>query len=196
MLVGTLLSPYIFDAISYYGCYCIAIFLSGSVAAYLMFVVKEIPPVLETCKSCNQIKKDNEHKCGELMHTQPGEYSSKQPSGDPHHFDVSNHTKSINGDSNSVYTNDENNQQSFCDNFIYVVKNYIFIPFYETLKVVTKRRSENLRFLIILLISLYAFFWFAVEEMLMWYNYLQLAFSGFDGEDYAWFSSFTYLCRK
>jgi hypothetical protein len=165
-----------------------------------MFVVKEIPPVLETCKSCNKIKKDNEHTCAASMHKQHGEYSSNRPSGDPHHLDLStskyNHTKSINGDSASDYTNDENNHQSCCDNFLFVVKNYIFIPFYETIKVVTKKRSENLRFFIILIISIYAFFWFAVEEMLMWYNYLQLAFLGFDGEDYAWFSSFTYLCRK
>ena len=43
MLLGTLLSPYVFDAIDYYGCYSLAISFNALVTLYFFFVVKEIP---------------------------------------------------------------------------------------------------------------------------------------------------------
>ena len=39
-------------------------------------------------------------------------------------------------------------------------------------------------------------FWFAVEEMLMQYNYLLEAFPGFDGDLYSIFTSVNYVCSK
>ena len=60
MLIGTILSPYMFNAISYYGCYGLAIALSGLVSAYLIFVVKEIPKPVDNLiyTTCDQIEKD------------------------------------------------------------------------------------------------------------------------------------------
>ena len=43
MLIGTLLSPYAFNAIDYYGCYSLAISFNAVVILYFFFVVKEIP---------------------------------------------------------------------------------------------------------------------------------------------------------
>ena len=48
MLIGTLLSPYIFGAIKYYGCYSLAISLNMLVTVYFLLMVKEMATVLIT----------------------------------------------------------------------------------------------------------------------------------------------------
>ena len=168
MLVGTVLSPYMFDAISYYGCYGLAITLSGLVSAYFLFVIKEIPKPVDN---------------NEMEMTVP-KYSNN---------------KSVNGDNDSDYTIDKAHpQSSCCDNFLFIVTNYIGLPIYEMVKVPFKKRQQNLRALLLIIIGTYALFWFAVEEMLMQYNYLMQSFIaiGFDGEDMSWFSTINYLLSK
>ena len=96
------------------------------------------------------------------------------------------------------------NDQSCCNSFVWMLRVYIFTPIwlmmlqpcYEMIMVLFRKRRGRLQFLIILIISTYALFWFAVEEMLMQYNYLIEAFPGFDGEDMSWFSTANYLCSK
>ena len=182
MLLGTLLSPFMFDAISYYGCYGISITLCGLMAAYFMFFVKECP------KNANLSEKSEAYQNANKPQIKNG----------PSPYKLNN---SINYDTNSDYTNDDYADQS-CLNSL--ANNYIIsqiyslflLPCWSMWKVLFKRRSGNLQFIVILIMSIYALFWFAVEEMMMQYNYLLEAFPGFDGDAYSIFTSVNYTCSK
>ena len=200
MLIGTLLSPFMFDAISYYGCYGTSIVLSGLMAAYFMFFVKECPKPENICEQCNKPLKDCSEKCQMYVYrnqeknkTRPQPY---KPNG------------SINYDTTSEYSNDDYVDQSCCNSLQSclhnLANNYICIQIYDLFllpcwsmwKVLFKRRSGNLQFIVILIMSIYALYWFAVEEMMMQYNYLLEAFPGFDGDLYSIFTSVNYTCSK
>ena len=182
MLLGTLLSPFMFDAISYYGCYGISITLCGLMAAYFMFFVKECP------KPENLSEKSEAYQSGNKPQIKNG----------PSPYKVTN---SVNYDTNSDYTNDDYADQSCINN---LANNYIIsqiyslflLPCWSMWKVLFKRRSGKLQFIVILIMSIYALFWFAVEEMMMQYNYLLEAFPGFDGDKYSIFTSVNYTCSK
>ena len=76
MLVGTLLSPYIFDAIDYYGCYGLAIALNAIVLTYFIFLIKELPkPKNQNCQMCHHPHTSNT-ACHALLLT--GEGSNNQ----------------------------------------------------------------------------------------------------------------------
>ena len=205
MLIGTVLSPYMFDAISYYGCYGLAITLCGLVSAYLIFVVKEIHKPVDNliCITCNQIKKDQDHKCSEVTNKQIENYVEDQPSGEAQQRQMTvpkyNNNKSL-AENNDTYhvMSESHSQSSCCRKFLFFVTNYIGLPIYEMVKVPFKKRQQNLRALLLIIIGTYALFWFAVEEMLMQYNYLMQSFIaiGFDGEDMSWFSTINYLLSK
>ena len=196
MLVGTLLSPYIFDAISYYGCYGIAVTLSGLMVGYFMFIVKEVPRPANLCQKCNQPLNDHNENCKVYLYKNPG---------NNHNRSLPSKLKpSINYDTTSEYTNDEYIGKSCCNSVFNYMNNYVFRPTYTLMilpcwsmwKVLFKRRSGNLQFIVILIIAIYALFWFAVEEMVMQYNYLLEAFPGFDGDLYSIFTSVNYTCSK
>ena len=186
MLIGTLLSPYIFGAIKYYGCYGLAISFNALVTVYFLLFVKEIPRLAsnETSKICETIheKKEMVSKYG----------SVSNPSC------TNAHEKARNAILNS-HTSLNNNlctkSKYFCSQIkmIFIVG---FISFTEMVSVVIRKRKGRLQFLIVLILSIYALFWFALEEMLMQYNYLIEAFPGFDGDDMAWFSATSYICSK
>ena len=73
MLIGTLLSPYIFGAINYYGCYGLAISFNTLVTVYFLFFVKEIPRPAsnEKPKICENILHNTEKvsKYGSVSNT-------------------------------------------------------------------------------------------------------------------------------
>ena len=169
MLIGTLLSPYIFDGINYYGCYGLAITLAGLMSAYCIFLVKEAPNPNEPLK------------------LSPGKSRNLSPPYKP--------KSSINYDTNSEYTNDEYIDQSCCYNFYNLIV-LMATSCLDMFKVLFTKRKGNLQFIVILIITIYALFWFAVEEMLMQYNYLLEAFPGFDGDLYSIFTSVNYVCSK
>ena len=186
MLIGTLLSPYIFGAINYYGCYGLAISFNALVTVYFLLFIKEIPRPAsnETSKICEKIhgKREKVSKYGSVSNTS---YPNADEKTD-----------------NEI----QNNQTSFNNNlckkskyFFYQIKMIFMIgfrSFIEMVSVVIRRRKGRLQFLIVLIISIYALFWFALEEMLMQYNYLIEAFPGFDGDDMAWFSATSYICSE
>lgn len=192
MLIGTLLSPYIFDALKYYGCYSLAIILNAIVLAYFVFAVKEIPkPVIkQRCEVCNQNHKEHVHTCEALLTNDP-----------PPPYQL---PWTVNGDTTSNESEISGNGRLCCTHLVSMLKNYIFIPIWtfmlqpctEMIQTIIRRREGHLRLLILIIISVYSLFWFAVEEMLMQYNYLLAAFPSFDGEDMAWFSTTSYLCSK
>ena len=184
MLIGTLLSPYVFDAIDYYGCYSLAISFNALVTLYFFFVVKEIP-------------KPSSHDKSKI-------YEKDRP-------DVKNASENLEKESNTSYTashgkavNEKHNtginysctSLKNCFSQIPVLFMIAFTSFMDMVAVVLRKRKGRLQFLIILIISIYALFWFAVEEMLMQYNYLLEAFPGFDGEDMTLFSTASYVCSK
>ena len=187
MLIGTLLSPYVFDAIDYYGCYSLAISFNALVTLYFFFVVKEIPKPSSHDKSKvyekdrPDLKKEGENFEKDLDTS----YSAS-------------HGKAVNEKHNTgtsgcnyLCTSLKN-----CFSQIPVLLMIAFTSFMDMVAVVLRKRKGRLQFLIILIISIYALFWFAVEEMLMQYNYLLEAFPGFDGEDMALFSTASYVCSK
>ena len=167
MLIGTLLSPYIFDSINYYGCYGLAISFNALVLAYFLFAVKEIPKT-------------------DAPYNQNG--------------------GNINGDAKLKHGNNRETavDRSWLDVVRDIFKKYVYVPIltlmllpcYEMIKVLLRRRQGRLQFLIFLIILTYALFWFAVEEMLMQYNYLVQAFPGFDGDDMSKFSTTSYSLSK
>ena len=73
---------------------------------------------------------------------------------------------------------------------------FLIRPFIEMIQTIFRKRNGNLRLLILIIIGIYSLYWFQLEEMLMQYNYLIVAFSGFDGEDMSLFSTATYSCSK
>ena len=195
MLIGTLLSPYIFDALKYYGCYSLAIILNALVLAYFIFAVKEIPkPVIEKkCDVCNQ--HHNGHTCDTLLTDDP------PPPYQP--------LWTVNGETASNHSEISENDGSCCTHFVFLLTNYILGPIWrspigvfmlqpclEMIQTICRRREGHLRELILIIMCVYALFWFAVEEMLMQYNYLLASFPSFDGEDMALFSTTSYLCSK
>ena len=186
MLIGTLLSPYIFGAIKYYGCYGLAISFNALVTVYFLLFVKEIPrpDSNETSKIWEKIhdKTEKVSKYGSVSNTSCPNAHEKT--------------------GNEIL----NNQTSFSNNLCTKSKYFFsqikmifmigFSSFIDMVSVVIRKRKGRLRFLIILIISIYALFWFALEEMLMQYNYLIEAFPGFDGDDMAWFSATSYICSE
>lgn len=205
MLIGTILSPYMFDAISYYGCYCLAIALSGLVSAYLIFVVKEIPKPVDNLiyTTCDQIEKDQDQKCSEVTNKPNGKYVGDQPSGEIHQIQTTmpkyNINKSVTGNNDTDYTISESHiQSSCCIKILFFVRNYIGLPLYEMAKVPFKKREQNLRALLLIIMGTYGLYWFAFEEMLMRYNYLIQAFIdiGFDGKDMSWLSTIDNVFSK
>ena len=169
MLIGTLLSPYIFDSINYYGCYSLAISFNALVLAYFLFAVKEIP-ILKSPPPYNQ--------------------NGGTINGDAKLENGNNRGTAVDG--------------SWLDVVRDIIKKYVYVPIltlmilpcYEMIKVLIRRRQGRLQFLIFLIILTYALFWFAVEEMLMQYNYLVQAFPGFDGDDMSKFSTTSYSLSK
>ena len=107
MLAGTLLSPYIFDAVSYYGCYGIAIALSGLMAGYFMFFVKEIPRPDNMRDKFNQPPNGHKEISKVHQHERLGNKHNLPPPYKPKH--------SVNYDTASDYTNDEYIDQSCCN---------------------------------------------------------------------------------
>ena len=60
MIFGTLLSPYIFDAVDYYGCYSLAATMNAIVLGYFIWCVKEVPrPKHKNCEVCHQFHRSN-----------------------------------------------------------------------------------------------------------------------------------------
>ena len=186
MLIGTLLSPYIFGAIKYYGCYGLTISLNALVTVYFLVFIKEIPRPApnETSKICEitHDKKEKGSKYGSVSNI-------KCPNA---------HEKAGNEMINSQ-TSFNNNLCTKSKYFFSQMKMIFiigFISFTEMVSVVIRKRKGRLQFLIVLILSIYALFWFALEEMLMQYNYLIEAFPGFDGDDMAWFSATSYICSE
>ena len=180
MLIGTLLSPYIFDSINYYGCYGLAISFNALVLAYFLFAVKEIP----------KTDVGSSLSVSELKSPPPYNQNGGTINGD---------AKLENGNNRGTATD-----RSWLDAVRDIFKKYVYVPIltlmllpcYEMIKVLIRRRQGRLQFLIFLIILTYALFWFAVEEMLMQYNYLVQAFPGFDGDDMSKFSTTSYSLSK
>ena len=186
MLIGTLLSPYIFGTIKYYGCYGLAISLNAFVTVYFLLFVKEIPRAVsnEISNVCEKIydKTEKVSKYGTVSNTScPNAHEKAR--------------------------NEILNNQTLFNNNLCTKSKYFFsqikmifmtglISFTEMVSVVIRKRKGRLQFLIVLILSIYALFWFALEEMLMQYNYLIEAFPGFDGDDMAWFSATSYICSE
>ena len=187
MLIGTLLSPYVFDAIDYYGCYSLAISFNALVILYFLFVVKEIPKPSSQCKSkiYEKGRPDLKKSGGDVEKVSNTSYTAT-------------HGKSVNEKHNTGTSccNYFGTRLKNCFSKIPVVLMIAFTSFMDMVAVLLRKRKGRLQFLIILIISIYALFWFAVEEMLMQYNYLLEAFPGFDGEDMALFSTASYVCSK
>ena len=186
MLIGTLLSPYIFGAIKYYGCYSLAISFNVLVAVYFLLLVKEIPRPAsnETSKICEKIhhKTEKVSKYGSVSNTS---YPNAHETPDK---EMLNKSTSLN---NNLCT-----RSKYFFSQMKMIFMIGFISFTEMVSVVIRKRKGRLQFLIVLILSIYALFWFALEEMLMQYNYLIEAFPGFDGDDMAWFSATSYICSE
>ena len=176
MLIGTVLSPYIFDAVDYYGCYGLAISFNALVTIYFLFVIKEIPKPSshDASKICEKDYPKTRDRCDMVS-------NSSYPA--------------VNGKA----VDEKQNSDMPCCNFFSQIKTVFMIAvrsFIDMVAVVLRKRKGRLQILILLIMSIYALFWFAVEEMLMQYNYLLATFPGFDDEDMAWFSTASYMCSK
>ena len=162
MLIGTVLSPYIFDAVDYYGCYGLAISFNALVTIYFLFVIKEIP-------------KPSSHDASKICEK---DYPKTRDTCDM----VSNSSyPAVNGKA----VDEKQNSDMPCCNFFSQIKTVFMIAvrsFIDMVAVVLRKRKGRLQILILLIMSIYALFWFAVEEMLMQYNYLLATFPGFDDE--------------
>ena len=64
---------------------------------------------------------------------------------------------------------------------------YMIHPCMEMCKTIVKRRSYNLRSLVLLQIFIYALYWFALNENATQYLYMLKVFDGFNGESMAHF---------
>ena len=186
MLIGTLLSPYIFGAIKYYGCYGLTISLNALVTVYFLVFLKEIPRPAsnETSKICEKIHSKTE---------KVSKYGSVSNTSCPNAHEKAGN-EMIN--SQTSFYNNLCTKSTYFFSQIKMIFMIGFISFTEMVSIVIRKRKGRLQFLIVLILSIYALFWFALEEMLMQYNYLIEAFPGFDGDDMAWFSATSYICSE